>query len=375
MKINRQDTKGVKPLLAVGELGYDNYPTGGDAGRVYVGNGSINIPQAKKSEVIAVDGKIDTHVVRVDNPHAVTKAQVGLGNVQDVNTTNASNITSGTLANARLANSGVTAGTYKSVTVDGKGIVTGGTNPTTISGYGITDAYTKTETYSKSEAVQKVASTDNAIVRFNGTTGEVQNSSVVIDDNGNVGIGTGSNINAKLDVVGSVRQYNQGTSANSVMNHVNDAKNWYVGLRGDSSNAYSIADETRQRFLLDVAGNTLHLSPNGGLGYGAGSGGTVTQLTSKSTAVTLNKPSGQITMNNAALAISEKVSFPLINNLISLGDTLFATVIAGSTVLEQYETKTRCANGVAIITVWHTYASSLSEPITIQYALIKGTNS
>ena len=145
MRINRQDTNGVKPLLAVGELGYDNYPTGGDAGRVYVGNGSINIPQAKKSEVIAVDGKIDTHVVRVDNPHAVTKAQVGLGNVQDVDTTNASNITSGTLANARLANSGVTAGTYKSVTVDGKGIVTGGTNPTTLGGYGITDTYTKTE--------------------------------------------------------------------------------------------------------------------------------------------------------------------------------------------------------------------------------------
>lgn len=82
-KIIRQDTNGVKPLLAVGELGYDNYPTGGDAGRVYVGNGSINIPQAKKSEVIAVDGKVDTHVARIDNPHAVTKAQVGLGNVDN----------------------------------------------------------------------------------------------------------------------------------------------------------------------------------------------------------------------------------------------------------------------------------------------------
>ena len=82
-KIIKQDTNGVKPILAVGELGYDNYPSGRDAGRVYVGNGSINIPQAKKSEVIAVDGKIDTHVVRVDNPHAVTKAQVGLGNVDN----------------------------------------------------------------------------------------------------------------------------------------------------------------------------------------------------------------------------------------------------------------------------------------------------
>jgi len=39
-----------------------------------------------------------------------------------------------------------------------------------------------------STKVEKVTSTDNAVVRFDGTTGAVQNSGVVIDDNGNVGI-------------------------------------------------------------------------------------------------------------------------------------------------------------------------------------------
>ena len=82
--ITRQDTNGTKPLLQVGELGYDNYPTGGDEGRVYVGTGTSNIAQAKKSEVTAVDSKVDTHVARVDNPHGVTKAQVGLGNVENL---------------------------------------------------------------------------------------------------------------------------------------------------------------------------------------------------------------------------------------------------------------------------------------------------
>lgn len=101
MRINRQDTNGVKPLLAVGELGYDNYPSGGDAGRVYVGNGSINIPQAKKSEVIAVDGKIDTHVARVDNPHAVTKAQVGLGNVDNTSDSSKNVLSASKLTTAR----------------------------------------------------------------------------------------------------------------------------------------------------------------------------------------------------------------------------------------------------------------------------------
>ena len=100
-KIIRQDTNGVKPLLAVGELGYDNYPTGGDAGRVYVGNGSINIPQAKKSEVIAVDGKVDTHVARIDNPHAVTKAQVGLGNVDNTSDSSKNVLSASKLTTAR----------------------------------------------------------------------------------------------------------------------------------------------------------------------------------------------------------------------------------------------------------------------------------
>ena len=82
--IVKRDTNGVKPLLQTGEFGYDNYPAGGDDGRVYVGTGSENIPLAKKAEMLAVDGKADVHIARVDNPHVVTKAQVGLGNVENL---------------------------------------------------------------------------------------------------------------------------------------------------------------------------------------------------------------------------------------------------------------------------------------------------
>ena len=57
--IIKRDTDGVKPLLQVGEFGYDNYPAGGDSGRVYVGTGTSNIAQAKKSEVTAVEGRLD----------------------------------------------------------------------------------------------------------------------------------------------------------------------------------------------------------------------------------------------------------------------------------------------------------------------------
>ena len=87
-KITKQDTNGVKPLLGIGELGYDNYPAGGDKGRVYVGTGTENISMAKKIEVTAVDTKVNTHTTRVDNPHGVTKAQVGLGNADNTSDAN-----------------------------------------------------------------------------------------------------------------------------------------------------------------------------------------------------------------------------------------------------------------------------------------------
>ena len=94
-KITRQDSDGVKPLLSTGELGYDNYPAGGDVGRVYVGTGSANIAQAKKSEVDSAVSTTNAHIGNVNNPHAVTKAQVGLSNA-DNTSDNVKNVLSAT---------------------------------------------------------------------------------------------------------------------------------------------------------------------------------------------------------------------------------------------------------------------------------------
>lgn len=109
-----------------------------------------------------------------------------------------------------------------------------------------------------------------------------------------------------------------------------------------------------------------------GIGYGNGSGGTVTQLTSKSTTVALHKPCGQITMNNASLSTNTWVGFALINSLVSADDRIVVNLIAGSTVMNLYEVKARPQAGSIAIDIRHTYGTPLSEAMVIGYSIIKG---
>jgi hypothetical protein len=108
------------------------------------------------------------------------------------------------------------------------------------------------------------------------------------------------------------------------------------------------------------------------LGYTADAQGTVTQLTSKATAVTLNKSAGRITLNNAALAGNTAVSFTLNNTFISNNDILILNVSGGSVAdATTYTTYTSSlTTGAAIITLRNLTASSQSEAVIINYALI-----
>lgn len=62
--------------------------------------GYANIPDI--SYVSEIVYGLEEHVQDTDNPHAVSAAQVGLGNVKNVDTTDASNLTSGTVDVQRL---------------------------------------------------------------------------------------------------------------------------------------------------------------------------------------------------------------------------------------------------------------------------------
>ena len=361
MKINRQDTNGVKPLLAVGELGYDNYPSGGDIGRVYVGTGSSNIAQAKKSEVVTVDGKVDTHVARIDNPHGVTKTQVGLSNVDntsDMNKPVSTAIQTALNLKANLASPALT-GTPTAPTASV------GTSSTMVA----TTAFVNAEI--ANDAVPRVVSTDNAIVRFDGTTGKVQNSGVIIDDTNHMGIGTSSVLERVTLPQGNDGRvgWSSGTATIGAI-YMDSSDN--VKIMGRNGAANSAID----RITLDPAGNVL-VTGTGGLGYGLGSGGMVTQLTSKATEVTLNKPTGQIIVNNAALAAGAEVSFTINNSLVSpSGDTILVGGLWSSTDPISYRIELAKTSVTSfIIRVTNITGVSLSESLIINFILIKGANS
>lgn len=114
------------------------------------------------------------------------------------------------------------------------------------------------------------------------------------------------------------------------------------------------------------------------LGYSAAAQGTVTQLTDKSTGVTLNKSAGRITMNNAALAGSTAVSFTLTNNLISTNDTIVVCVSSNTTgsAAGAYTTYVSYLSaGSALITLRNLTAStSYSEAVIINFAIIHGAS-
>jgi len=113
-------------------------------------------------------------------------------------------------------------------------------------------------------------------------------------------------------------------------------------------------------------------SGTSGIGYTTGAGGTVTQLTSKSTTVTLNKTCGRITMHDAALAHDTAVSFTLVNTTIAANDVLILNHLSGGTI-GSYTLNAQCAAGSASITVRNARVTNvtLSEAIVIAFVVIK----
>lgn len=191
----------------------------------------------------------------------------------------------------------------------------------------------------------------------------------VIQYNGGPALWSANNTNINL----SSNIYNDGTSryiTSTTASNVN-ASVGQVALTVYQSGTAGNAVTAGAGFLVSLTDCTM-TTANGGLGYSSGAGGTVTQATSKGTTVTLNKPTGQITMNNAALLPSTSVNFQLNNSLLAATDAL----ICNASQNANYTVQTLYAGaGSAGIRVTNITAGSLSEALVITFAIIKGATS
>lgn len=116
-----------------------------------------------------------------------------------------------------------------------------------------------------------------------------------------------------------------------------------------------------------VPGGNLLCTGAGGLGYGTGAGGAVTQITSRTTGVTLNKTAGAITLF-AAAGSATWGSFTVTNSTVAAGDTIVLSVKSSTNL---YLTQvTAVAAGSFQISFATTGGTASDSPI-INFAVVK----
>jgi hypothetical protein len=168
------------------------------------------------------------------------------------------------------------------------------------------------------------------------------------------------------------------------------AKNWTLtakdftmgnlGLGGFSMTGAALSNIS---LWMDTSGWTFDgnvllggISGKNQLGFTSGAGGTVTQATSKSTGVTLNKPCGTINTAGDALTANTSVGFWFNNTCIGVNDVMMASVQGA--IASKYEIKCSGnggsgANSIGVY-IKNTTGGSLSEVLVINFVVIKGSS-
>ena len=132
---------------------------------------------------------------------------------------------------------------------------------------------------------------------------------------------------------------------------------------------------------IDGSGNSLFSgsiksnSPTSGIGYSSVAGGSVTQITSKSTSVSINKICGKIISNTESLAAGSSKSFYVNNSTVEAGDTVILTSQGGTTSFYTATPFNVTSGQFAILLTNLPVGTTQSEAVTISYAVIKAASS
>ena len=179
-------------------------------------------------------------------------------------------------------------------------------------------------------------------------------------DTGDNKITLTDNLASALDITESTNSYLKFTTTNS-------GEKVVVGKALDISGATTAAAVTGTNVLATTT-----------LGYKAGSGGTVTQgdASGKGTAVSLDKISGEIVMDDASLADDATAVFTFNNTTIAATDVVIVNIASGVAVAGSYQvTVGAVAANSCSISVLNVSGGARTDTIKLNFAVIKAVAS
>jgi hypothetical protein len=119
-----------------------------------------------------------------------------------------------------------------------------------------------------------------------------------------------------------------------------------------------------------VRGTRLYATEE--LGYCSCAFGEVTQLTSKTTNVTLNTPTGRITMDDSTLNNNAVARFTMNNSSVGPNDVVIVNIkLNGSTPEAYIAFVADIGDGFVDIALWNRSGGQLSESVELNFSVIR----
>lgn len=143
-----------------------------------------------------------------------------------------------------------------------------------------------------------------------------------------------------------------------------------------------LADGTDTNIDIDItpkgtgAVKSTNILADSSIGFTTGNGGTVTQLTSRTTGVTLNAPTGAITLVSGSLAGHGSAEFTVTNSYVAATDVIIVNIKSGITTA-QYTTQVTgvSAGSFKIALQNQSNSATPTEVPVLSFVVIKGVTS
>ena len=152
-----------------------------------------------------------------------------------------------------------------------------------------------------------------------------------------------------------------------------DANNNCLGLFGQGGNQITCPINATDITATDITATDItatNIYATSTIGYAAGNFSSVTQTNNKTTGVTVNTSSGQITTANSQLAPSAQAVFVVTNASVSTNDNVICSIASGGTLGAYNVFIAAISDGSFSVVIKNSTNNAYSEAVTINYSIL-----